>query len=139
MKPPVEPQVRLPVVPPVKADVAPRGALRPYALRTLLAAAALLGGLAQAGCGAPAGALDVSAYPPEQQANYSVFENRCTRCHDLVRPLAARIGQGGWEAYVSRMARHPGAGIGHADQRAIAAFLEFHHSRPGIETEEGTP
>jgi hypothetical protein len=90
-------------------------------------------------CGGPPGALDVRSFPAEQQANYQIFENRCSRCHDLVRPLAARIGQGGWEAYVSRMSRHPGAGIGPADQQAIAAFLEFYHSKPSTPTEEGAP
>jgi hypothetical protein len=90
-------------------------------------------------CGPPTGALDVRAYPAEQRANYALFEDRCSRCHDLVRPLGARVGEGGWQSYVRRMSRHPGAGIGVADQRAIAAFLEFHHHHRAAGAPEGTP
>ncbi|MCA9544177.1 MAG: hypothetical protein KC613_07290 [Myxococcales bacterium] len=89
----------------------------------------LLALLGLAGCGPIPGALDVKAYPAEQQANYAIFENRCSRCHDLTRPVQARVAEGGWDNYVRRMARHPGAGINQADQQAIAAFLEYHHSR----------
>lgn len=108
-------------------------------IRGLLALVGVVGAVALQGCGGPPGALDVRTYPAEQQANYRVFENRCSRCHDLVRPLSARVGQGGWEAYVTRMSRHPGAGIGHDDQKSIAAFLEFYHAQPSAPTEEGAP
>ena len=99
-------------------------------MRRSLAAAATLAAMIfgfNAGCGGAPDIIDVAGYPPEQQANYAIFENRCSRCHDLSRPIQARVAEGGWQAYVRRMARHPGAGIDEADQRAIAAFLEFHH------------
>lgn len=92
---------------------------------TALAAGGLLVGAA--GCGGAPDAIDVSAYPAEQQANYAIFETRCSRCHGLERPIQARVAEGGWTAYVRRMARHPGAGIDEREQRAIATFLEFHH------------
>ncbi len=94
----------------------------------VLAAAGLVATLVVA-CGGVPGALDVSSYPLDQQANYAVFENRCSRCHDLTRPVQARVAEGGWPNYVRRMARHPGAGINADDQRIIAAFLAFHHER----------
>jgi hypothetical protein len=88
--------------------------------------AALLGGVAA--CGA-APVVDVSAYPPEMKINYGIFDTRCSRCHDLERAINARVAEGGWEGYVRRMSLHPAAGLSEADQRAIVAFLEFHHAR----------
>lgn len=93
----------------------------------LLPAVALIGVALAAACGGAPNTLDVSGYPPEMQAKYAVFETRCSRCHGLERPIQARVADGGWTAYVRRMARHPGAGIDEADQRAIAEFLEYHH------------
>lgn len=97
----------------------------------ILAGAGLLVGAAAlfAACGGAPNTLDVSGYPPEMQAKYRIFENRCSRCHGLERPIQARVAEGGWTAYVRRMARHPGAGIDARDQRAIAEFLEYHHQR----------
>lgn len=88
------------------------------------------------GCGAAPNTIDVSSYPPEMQRKYQIFEVRCSRCHGLERPITARVADGGWLNYVRRMSRHPGAGISSADQREIAAFLEYHHSRPAA-GEEG--
>jgi cytochrome c2 len=82
-----------------------------------------------AGCGGAPNGIDVSTYPAEMQARYELFERRCTRCHELERPLNARVGEGGWDAYVQKMARHPGAGIPPDEQREIAIFLEYHHAR----------
>ncbi len=92
--------------------------MRPLLVATLLA-----------GCGGAPNEIDVSTYPAEMQARYELFERRCTRCHELERPLNARVGEGGWEHYVAKMARHPGAGISPEDQKEIAIFLEYHHTR----------
>lgn len=85
--------------------------------------------LAALGCGPAPGTVDVTHYPAEQQANYAVFEDRCSRCHGLDRATRRAIKPGGWPAFVRRMARHPGAGISAHDQRRIAAFLEYHSAR----------
>lgn len=79
-----------------------------------------------AGCGAPPNQVDVSQYPPDMQARYHLLEKRCTRCHELERPLNAHVAEGGWPAYVRRMSRHPAAGISQAEQREIATFLEYY-------------
>lgn len=100
--------------------------VRQWTARTALAAAGTL--LAMA-CGAPPGVIDVSSYPPPMQKRYQLFEQRCSRCHDLARPINARVADGGWHNYVRRMSRHPGAGISPSDQAQIAQFLEFHHRR----------
>jgi hypothetical protein len=92
-------------------------------MRRLLLAVAL------AGCGGAPNEIDVSAYPAEMQARYELFERRCTRCHELERPINARVGAGGWDQYVGKMSRHPGAGIPPEEQREIAIFLEYHHTR----------
>jgi cytochrome c2 len=77
----------------------------------------------------PPNTIDVSAYPRDMQGRYELFLRKCTRCHGLDRPLQARVGARGWDDYVHRMARHPGAGISEAEQREIAAFLQFHAQR----------
>lgn len=100
-------------------------------MNRLFAALAAAGALALAlfACGSAPDTIDVAGYPPEMQANYALFETRCSRCHGLERPINARVAEGGWDTYVRRMARHPGAGIDGEEQRAIAAFLEYHHHR----------
>lgn len=89
---------------------------------------ALAVALTACGGGAP-NAVDVSAYPAEMQARYRLLEKRCTRCHELERPLNAKVAEGGWTAYIRRMSRHPAAGISEAEQREIAAFLEYYGQR----------
>src|SRR5439155_1303913 len=72
------------------------------------------------------GSVDVSGYPPEVQKQYRLFADKCSRCHDLSRPLAARYTtEAQWRDLVSRMARRPGAGISRRDQDQITAFLVF--------------
>ncbi len=81
------------------------------------------------GCGPIAPAVHSSDHPPEMQANAALFEDRCGRCHGVDRALTLGVGKGGWDAFVKRMSRHPGAAIKDADQRRIAAFLEYFHAR----------
>lgn len=80
---------------------------------------------------APPNSIDVSGYPPDMQRRYALFAHKCSRCHALDRPLQSRIAQGGWLDYVRRMSRQPGAGITDAEQREIAAFLQYHSQREG--------
>jgi hypothetical protein len=70
--------------------------------------------------------LDVSGYPAEHQRNYKVFAEKCSRCHDLSRPLTVKYTDAGWRDLVTRMARKPGAGISRREQQQITAFLIFH-------------
>lgn len=106
--------------PPLRASRAP-------ALAVLTGVLGL--GVALMACGALPNRIDVSGYPPDMQARYDLFERRCTRCHELERPLNAQVGEGGWQKYVRRMARHPAAGISAEEQREIATFLEYHAQR----------
>lgn len=88
--------------------------------------AVLLSLAALTSCGAPPNRIDVSTYPPDMQRRYALFEQRCTRCHEMERPINVNVSTGGWPAYVRRMSKHPAAGISIAEQREISAFLEFH-------------
>src|SRR6266542_250447 len=74
-----------------------------------------------------ANAVDVSGYPAEAQQQYKVFSQKCSRCHDLSRPLTAKYTtEAQWRDLVDRMARKPGAGISRRDQAAVTAFLVYH-------------
>lgn len=91
-------------------------------LRLLIASWLLSAG----SCATAPNVIDVSGYPAEMQQRYQLFADKCSRCHELDRPLQARVGARGWDDYVRRMSRHPGAAISDAEQREIARFLEFH-------------
>ncbi len=70
--------------------------------------------------------VDVAGYPPEVQQQYKLLEQKCSRCHDLSRPLTAKYtSEAQWHEMVARMARKPGAGISRKDQAEITAFLVF--------------
>ncbi len=71
----------------------PRGSrARAPALAALVGVLGL--GAALVACGALPNRIDVSGYPPDMQARYDLFERRCTRCHELERPLNAQRGRG---------------------------------------------
>jgi hypothetical protein len=72
------------------------------------------------------GSLDVSGYPAEHQRYARIFTEKCSRCHDLSRPLTAKYSDAGWRDLVQRMARRPGANISRRDQQQITEFLIFH-------------
>ena len=90
------------------------------------------------GCGARP-PVDLAQYPPATHRGYALMEQRCTRCHELDRPLQANVGQGGWPAYVRRMAKHPAAGISVAEQREIVKFLEAHAALRALPVTDEVP
>jgi hypothetical protein len=71
--------------------------------------------------------MDPSAVPPEQQADYAVFAQRCSKCHSLARPLNSGITDDGyWRMYVEKMRRQPGSGISESDRVPILRFLHWY-------------
>jgi hypothetical protein len=79
--------------------------------------------------------VDVSSYPPEIQNDYHIFVDRCTRCHDLSRPLSAKYSTGAqWRAVVARMAGKSGAAISPKDQATIIRFLVYRQQAPARST-----
>ena len=70
--------------------------------------------------------IDVSNYPKEQQENYQVFSQKCSKCHTLSRPINSDYAlPEEWERYVKRMMRKPGSGIGSKDGKKIYDFLSY--------------
>lgn len=70
--------------------------------------------------------IDVSAYPAALQANYAVFANRCSQCHNLARPINCDfVIPDEWERYIKRMMRKPGSGISKEDGKKIFDFVVY--------------
>ncbi len=82
--------------------------------------------------------LDAAHLPAEQQANYALFADRCSRCHSLARPLNAGIrAEAEWRNYVRRMRRQPSSGIGPQDEEPIVRFLLWYSSNRTTAGESG--
>jgi hypothetical protein len=76
--------------------------------------------------------LDATRLPPSVRPDYAVFARRCSKCHQLARPLGSGIRNDAmWADYVERMRRQPGSGISPADTRPILRFLHYYsHEYP---------
>lgn len=74
--------------------------------------------------------IDVSAYPPEHQQAYASFEEHCSACHTLARPINAPIvARKDWSRFVQRMHMRSkaktGAGFYKVEAKAIVDFLAY--------------
>ena len=67
--------------------------------------------------------IDVSAYPPPQQAAYKVFSTKCSKCHTIARPINTMMKRDEWERYVKRMMHKPNSGISDNQGKQIFEFL----------------
>jgi hypothetical protein len=77
--------------------------------------------------GARSEGLDSSKLPENVREDYAIFEQRCSKCHSLARPLGAGIRDDeDWALYVNRMRLQPGSGITMADQERILRFLRHY-------------
>jgi hypothetical protein len=82
--------------------------------------------------------IDVRTLPPDQQADYSIFAQRCSKCHSLARPLNSGITKDEyWRMYVERMRRQPSSGISEADTVPILRFLEWYSAEEKRKSESG--
>ena len=71
--------------------------------------------------------LDVATLPVDVRSDYGVFARRCSKCHQLARPLGADVrDDAAWADYVERMRRQPGSGISKADTKPILRFLHYY-------------
>lgn len=71
-------------------------------------------------------AIDVSTYPPGMQRSYTLFAQKCSRCHTLARPINSQWATPVfWEHYVKRMWRKPGSGINGVEAKQIWEFLVY--------------
>jgi len=70
--------------------------------------------------------IDVSKYPKEQQENYQLFTQKCSKCHTIARPLNCDFAlPDEWERYIKRMMRKPNSGISSKDGKRIYEFLTY--------------
>jgi hypothetical protein len=97
---------------------------RPHPGTPLLAAALFLIGA----CATTArDGLDAARLPAEVQPDYALFARRCSKCHQLSRPLQSGIHDDAmWADYVERMRRQPGSGISRSDAKPILRFLHYY-------------
>jgi hypothetical protein len=73
--------------------------------------------------------LDVSGYPPEQQARYPLFVSKCSKCHTLARPINTRFEPARWKRYARKMIRKPNSGINEEHARELFEFLKYYAVR----------
>ena len=69
--------------------------------------------------------IDVAAYPSEMQENYRLFEQKCSRCHTLARPINSEFAGEEWRKYVYKMMRKPGSGLTPNTAEPIIQFLIY--------------
>lgn len=73
--------------------------------------------------------IDVSKYPDAIKENYEVFQQKCTQCHKLSRPINSDYATPGeWSRYIKRMMHKPGSGISNSDGKKIYEFLVYDSS-----------
>ena len=73
--------------------------------------------------------IDVSKYPKEQQENYKVFAEKCSKCHTLARPINSDYAlPEEWTAYVDKMRHKKRSGIDDDAQKTVTAFLIYDSS-----------
>ena len=104
--------------------------------RGLLAAA-----LIAAACATTArDGLDVATLPVEVRPDYALFARRCSKCHQLARPLGSGIRDDAtWADYVDRMRRQPSSGITRADTGPILRFLHYYSHAYTLSPTAGRP
>ncbi len=70
--------------------------------------------------------IDVSKYPEGLRKNYEVFQQKCTLCHVLSRPVNCDfVLPGEWSRYVKRMMHKPGSMITENSAKKIYDFLVY--------------
>ena len=73
--------------------------------------------------------IDVTKYPKEQQENYKVFAEKCSKCHTLARPINSNYAlPEEWTAYVDKMRHKKRSGIDDDAQKTVTAFLIYDSS-----------
>ena len=67
----------------------------------------------------------LATYSPKAKAIYSLFRNKCSKCHTLARPINTDLSPTKWEEYVKRMMSKPGSGINPSEAKQIWQFLVY--------------
>jgi hypothetical protein len=88
---------------------------------------AIVAALLIAACATARDGLDVTQLPADVRPDYALFARRCSKCHQLARPLHSGIRDDAmWADYVERMRRQPGSGISPSDTKPILRFLHYY-------------
>lgn len=83
--------------------------------------------------------LDRAQFAADQQPRYDMFAQKCTRCHELARPISAlltgvtplsadKFDEDGIKKYVVKMMRKPNSGIVKEEARDLIQFLTYARS-----------
>jgi hypothetical protein len=73
--------------------------------------------------------IDVSKYPQEMQASYTLFTTKCSKCHTSARPINSTfVLPGEWERYIKRMVYKPDSKMTEDDGKTIYRFLVYDSS-----------
>jgi hypothetical protein len=78
-------------------------------------------------------------FAADQRPRYDMFAQKCTRCHELARPIAAlmsgvtplsadKFDEEGIKKYVVKMMRKPNSGIVKEEARDLIQFLTYARS-----------
>ena len=78
-------------------------------------------------------------FAADQQPRYDMFAQKCTRCHELARPISAllsgvtplsadKFDEEGIKKYVVKMMRKPNSGIVKEEARELIQFLTYARS-----------
>ena len=78
-------------------------------------------------------------FAAEQRPRYDMFAQKCTRCHELARPISAlmsgvtplsadKFDEEGIKKYVVKMMRKPNSGIVKEEARELIQFLTYARS-----------
>ena len=70
--------------------------------------------------------INVSKYPADMQAKYTVFAKKCSNCHTLARAVNCEFAlDDEWERYVKRMMNKSGTLISADEGKQIFEFLTY--------------
>ncbi len=69
--------------------------------------------------------VNISSYPADQQKNYKLFTDKCSKCHTIARPINTAMTKEEWQRYVKRMMHKPNSGISDSQGKAIYEFLAY--------------
>jgi hypothetical protein len=73
--------------------------------------------------------IDVTKYPEDMQAGYTLFTKKCAKCHTPARPINSHfVLPGEWERYIKRMVYKPDSKMTDNDGKTIYRFLVYDSS-----------
>lgn len=73
--------------------------------------------------------IDISKYPAEHKAGYTLMQKKCVKCHSLGRPLNTHyVLPEEWQRYIKRMLYKPDSKMTEEDAKSIYRFFVYDSS-----------